>query len=1017
MPKPPPNSERVSVRFPGCRTGMHMISVSLRLVFCSFIFKAGVLLGHPQCLDYGPPFKPLVHLEFCSEYETFGCCDQDRDNVIAEKYWSIMDYFDLNNYHICGGYIKDILCQECSPYAAHLYDAEDPHTPLRVIPGLCFNYCSEFHLKCQNSITLLTEDKQIRESCDKGRDLFCSLLNLPDEDYCFPNVLHNTELNNNLGSVVEDPEGCIKLCLIEVANGLRNPVLMLHANDGTHRMFVAEQIGFVWVYLPDGSRLYEPFLNLRRTVLATPWLGDERGFLGMAFHPKYQNNRKFYVYYSIMDEYRNEKIRISEFQVEEHDINKADPYSERRILEIEEPAANHNGGQILFGKDGYLYIFTGDGGKAGDPFGRFGNAQNKSVLLGKVLRIDVDGRRANGKPYGIPSDNPFLSERGAAPEVYAYGVRNMWRCSVDQGDPVTGRGKGRIFCGDVGQNRFEEVDIIVKGGNYGWRAKEGFECFDLKLCQNSSLDDILPIFAYGHQVGKSVTGGYVYRGCESPNLNGVYIFGDFMNGRLMALQEDGVTGTWKKQDICMGDSTICAFPRLINKYSKFIISFAEDEAGELLFLSTSQASAYSPQGSIYKLVDPSRRAAPGKCKYKPVPVKTRSKLVPFIPKEKTVLEIVNESVKPTKAPRKKTPTKFPTKVPPTPTKFPTKVPPTPTQFPTKVPPIPTKVPTKVPPTPTQFPTKVPPIPTKVPSKVPPTPTQFPTKVPPTPTKVSTKVLSTPTIAHTKVSPTSTKLPSKAPSTQTMVPTKVHPTPTKLPTKVPPITTKVSNKVLLTSPKLPTKVPPTPTKLPTNAPPTSILLSPTPIKLPTKISLTLTSVPIKNQLTSAKLLTTTLPISTKRATKIPSTSTNVPSNTSCILTHVQPKMLPTETRVPNKMPPKPTRIPTMSMYITKKPPLKKNSAKKVTDKRPTKSPKTTKPPKPPKSKTSVVNQPKKKETKTGVNNKTKNLPPKAKEPKKEKKTIKVKQPVSHYFPPQKPKKQKIKKMQKEGNEKS
>eukprot|EP00079_Xenopus_tropicalis_P025841 XP_012819412.1 PREDICTED: HHIP-like protein 2 [Xenopus tropicalis] len=1032
MPSPAPNSQWVRVRVPGSRTGMYIISAPLWLGFCSLILRAGLLLAHPQCLDYAPPFKPPAHLEFCSQYETFGCCDQDRDNAIAEKYWSIMDYFDLNGYHTCGGYIKDILCQECSPYAAHLYDAEDPHTPLRIIPGLCFNYCSEFHLKCQSSVTLLTEDKQIRESCNKGRDLFCNLLNLPDEDYCFPNVLHNTDLNNNLGSVVEDPEGCMKLCLIEVANGLRNPVLMLHANDGTHRMFVAEQIGFVWVYLPDGSRIYEPFLNLRRTVLATPWLGDERGFLGMAFHPKYQKNGKFYVYYSIMDEYRNEKIRISEFHVSEHDINKADPYSERHLLEIEEPAANHNGGQVLFGTDGYLYIFTGDGGKTGDPFGRFGNAQNKGVLLGKVLRIDVDGRRARGKPYGIPADNPFVAERGAAPEVYAYGVRNMWRCSVDQGDPVTGRGRGRIFCGDVGQNRFEEVDIITKGGNYGWRAKEGFECYDHKLCQNSSLDDILPIFAYGHQVGKSVTGGYVYRGCESPNLNGVYIFGDFMNGRLMALQEDGVTGNWKKQDICMGDSTICAFPRLINKYSKFIISFAEDEAGELFFLSTSEASAYSPQGSIYKLVDPSRRAAPGKCKYKPLPVKARSKLVPFVAKEKTVLEILEESgVKPTKAPRKKTPTKLPSKVPPTPTKSPTKVPSTPTKLPSKVPPTPTKSPTNVPSTPTKLPSKVPPTPTKSPTKVPSTPTMLPTKVPVTTTKsltkvppstskllttvphttskLLTKVPSTSTKFPTKVPPTTTKFSSKVPHTTSKIPTKVSSTPTKFPTKVPSTPTKFSTKVPPTTTKFPSKVPHTTSKIPTKVPST-------PTKLPTKILPTPINVPTKLSPTQTRLPTTTFPTPTKLPTKIPSASINVPFNTSPIPAHIQPNMPPIKTRAPTKIPPKPTREPSwnmsiMPMNITNKPLLRKNSAKKPAEKRPTKSPKATKPPK---SKTSVANQAVKKKTKTGVKNKTKNLPPKSKESKKEKKTLISKETCTC---PEKPKKQNTKKTMKESNQKS
>ncbi|XP_040408838.1 HHIP-like protein 2 isoform X2 [Cygnus olor] len=539
--------------------------------------------------------------------------------------------------------------QECSPYAAHLYDAENPRTPLRNLPGLCFDYCSEFHFNCRSAISLLTSDEHVRECCERNKTHFCNLLHLHDEDYCFPNVLKNTVLNRNLGSVVEGHKGCLQLCLAEVANGLRNPVLMLHANDQTHRAFVAEQLGVVWVYLPDGSRLEEPFLDIKSIVLATPWIGDERGFLGMAFHPNYKHNGKFYIYYSYMDKKRVEKVRISELKVLASDANKADPHSERNLLELEEPAANHNGGQLLFGVDGYMYVFTGDGGKAGDPFGKFGNAQNKSVLLGKVLRIDVDGESPDGKPYRIPPDNPFVSDPKARPEVYAYGVRNMWRCAVDRGDPVTKKGRGRIFCGDVGQNRFEEIDIIVKGGNYGWRAKEGFECYDTKLCRNSSLDDILPIYAYGRNVGKSVTGGYVYRGCESPNLNGLYIFGDFMNGRLMALQEDEKTNKWKKRDICIGSTKVCAFPGMISSYSKFIISFAEDEAGELYFLSTSYPSAYAPHGSLYKIVDPARRAPPGKCKYKPVPVKIKSKRIPFVPRAKTVLELLNEpSTKPPK---------------------------------------------------------------------------------------------------------------------------------------------------------------------------------------------------------------------------------------------------------------------------------------------------------------------------------------------------------------------------------
>uniref|UniRef100_H0W0W3 Soluble scavenger receptor cysteine-rich domain-containing protein SSC5D n=1 Tax=Cavia porcellus TaxID=10141 RepID=H0W0W3_CAVPO len=548
--------------------------------------------------------------------------------------------------------------QECSPYAAHLYDAEDPATPLRTLPGLCQDYCLDLWRSCRGLLRHLSADPELR-ALEGDRTKLCRYLALDDKDYCFPSLLVNPRLNTNLGRVVADARGCLQLCLEEVAHGLRNPVAMVHANDGTHRFFVAEQLGLVWVYLADRARLERPFLNISRAVLTSPWEGDERGFLGLAFHPRFRRARTLYVYYSVGTRSR-EWIRISEFRVSEDDENSVDHSSERWIiLEIEEPASNHNGGQLLFGDDGFLYIFTGDGGMAGDPFGKFGNAQNKSALLGKVLRIDVE-RPAHGPPYRVPPDNPFVGDAAARPEVWALGVRNMWRCSFDRGDPSTGAGRGRLFCGDVGQNRFEEVDLVQRGRNYGWRAREGFECYDRKLCANASLDDVLPIFAYPHKLGKSVTGGYVYRGCENPNLNGLYIFGDFMSGRLMSLREDLGTGQWRYSEVCMGRGRTCAFPGLINNYYPHIISFSEDEAGELYFMSTGMPSATAAHGVVYKVIDPSRRAPPGKCQVHPAPVKVRSRLIPFVPKEKFIW--TPESTprpkprKPTKAPRRSRPT-------------------------------------------------------------------------------------------------------------------------------------------------------------------------------------------------------------------------------------------------------------------------------------------------------------------------------------------------------------------------
>ncbi|XP_015675819.1 HHIP-like protein 1 [Protobothrops mucrosquamatus] len=592
--------------------------------------------SHPQCLDFKPPFKPPRPLTFCVQYSNFGCCDAGRDAVLLERYYRISERFDQATYTACASHLQNLLCQECSPYAAHLYDAEDPSTPERTVPGLCQDYCIQVWQDCRSMFRYFTPDKELL-ALENNRVKFCRYLSLDDTDYCFPHLLTNQHLNQNLGLVTADSEGCLQLCLVEIANGLRNPVAMVHANDGTHRFFIAEQIGLVWTYLPDLSRLEKPFLNISDAVLTSPWEGDERGFLGIVFHPKFKFNGKVYVYYSVEVQYE-ERIRISEFRISPGDMNSVDHGSERIILEIEEPASNHNGGEVLFGDDSYLYIFTGDGGMGGDPFGTYGNAQNKSTLLGKVLRISVENNDV-GPLYQIPPDNPFINESKARPEVYAYGARNMWRCSFDRGDPTTKEGKGRLFCGDVGQNKFEEIDIVEKGRNYGWRAREGFSCYDKKLCTNSSLDDVLPIYAYPHKMGKSVTGGYVYRGCESPNLNGLYIFGDFMSGRLMSLKENQKTGEWQYNEICMGTGQTCMFPGLINNYYQYIISFAEDEAGELYFMSTRIPSATAPNGVIYKIVDTSRRASPGKCRVDPLPVKVKGRLIKFAPKEKLIVKM------------------------------------------------------------------------------------------------------------------------------------------------------------------------------------------------------------------------------------------------------------------------------------------------------------------------------------------------------------------------------------------
>ena len=247
---------------------------------------------------------------------------------------------------------------------------------------------------------------------------------------------------------------------------------------------------------------------------------------------------------------------IAEYTVSAADPDRADPLNERILLVVSQPFDNHNGGQLAFGPDGFLYIALGDGGSGGDPFG---NGQNLNAILGKILRIDVDAAPAPGKQYAIPADNPFAAG-GGLPEIWAYGLRNPWRFSFD---PAT----GRLFAGDVGQNAFEEVDLITKGGNFGWNIMEGNHCFSpAAACPTAGL--ILPIDEYGHDAagGISVTGGFVYRGPSIPGLAGTYVFGDLASGRIWGLQENGQDG-WQRT--------------LLLTHALTVSSFGRDTSGEL----------------------------------------------------------------------------------------------------------------------------------------------------------------------------------------------------------------------------------------------------------------------------------------------------------------------------------------------------------------------------------------------------------------------------------------------------
>jgi glucose/arabinose dehydrogenase len=362
-----------------------------------------------------------------------------------------------------------------------------------------------------------------------------------------------------------------------LSSDLESPVAMSSAK-GTDDLYIAEQKGIIKIY-SNKEMKKTPFLDLRKKISGVNRFYSEKGLLGLAFHPNYDENRKFYVNYSADLDKPNidHKTVISEFQSSLSNPEKVLFQSEKIILEIEQPEANHNGGTLQFGKDGYLYIGSGDGGGAGDKHGIEGNGQNPNTFLGKLLRLNID----SNLPYEIPSDNPFLKGKGL-PEIYALGLRNPWKFSFD-------RTTGRLFLGDVGQERIEEINIIEKGKNYGWKVLEGNLCYDpIENCNTKGFES--PIYSYNHDIGNSIIGGYVYRGNKKSFYYGKYIYADW-SGKIFYLSDD--KKNWVSQEL-----------RIQNKDRepwKFINSFGEDAKGNLYLLTQEKPNPGS-KGYLYKII-------------------------------------------------------------------------------------------------------------------------------------------------------------------------------------------------------------------------------------------------------------------------------------------------------------------------------------------------------------------------------------------------------------------------------
>jgi glucose/arabinose dehydrogenase len=393
-----------------------------------------------------------------------------------------------------------------------------------------------------------------------------------------------------------------------VATNLASPTVLTHAGDGSGRLFVADQTGQIRIIDAGGALLPQPFLDVSSlmtnlTVFAAfgytnaglnPFY-DERGLLGLVFHPAYTNNGRFFIYHSSPKTgpgIDHESVLV-EYAVSSTNANLADPASATVLLRVDEPEFNHNGGSLLFGPDGYLYVSLGDGGGGGDVHGTFGNGQNVTNLLGKVLRLDVD----SASPYAIPPDNPFVGGPGRE-EIYAYGFRNPWKMSFDRG------GSNELIVADVGQNVWEEINIVRRGGNYGWRILEGTHAYDASVADLLGIDIgalDAPIHEYKHgPLGISIIGGFMYRGPGYPALVGRYVFGDFStsfvvpDGALFYIEETR-PGIWQRFEFPLPGGA---------RLGRFVKGFGEDEAGELYLLSTTALGPSGTSGDIRRLRAP-----------------------------------------------------------------------------------------------------------------------------------------------------------------------------------------------------------------------------------------------------------------------------------------------------------------------------------------------------------------------------------------------------------------------------
>ncbi|XP_007070199.1 hedgehog-interacting protein isoform X1 [Chelonia mydas] len=558
-----------------------------------------------KCLNGNPPRRlkkrdrRMMFLEPASGgemmcrglYPRLSCCSRTDSQGLLHIETKI---FSVTNNTECVKLLEEIKCAHCSPHAQNLFHSPEKGEASErelALPFLCKDYCKEFYYTCRG---------QIPGFLQTTADEFCFYYARKDGGLCFPDFPRK-QVRGPASNYLDQMEEYDKVeelsrkhkhncfCIQEVVSGLRQPVGAVHCGDASHRLFILEKEGYVKIFTPEGDIIKEPFLDIHKLVQSGIKGGDERGLLSLAFHPNYKKNGKLYVSYTTNQERwaigpHDHILRVVEYTVSRKNPHQVDMRTATVFLEVAELHRKHLGGQLLFGPDGFLYIFLGDGMITLDDMEEM---DGLSDFTGSVLRLDVDTDLCN-VPYSIPRSNPHFNSTNQPPEIFAHGLHNPGRCAVDR-HPTDVNINLTILCSDSnGKNRSSaRILQIVKGKDYE---------------SEPSLLEFKP-FSSGPLVG-----GFVYRGCQSERLYGSYVFGD-RNGNFLTLQQSPVTKQWQEKPLCLGNSGSCR-----GFFSGHILGFGEDELGEVYILSSSKSMTQSHNGKLYKIVDPKRPLVPEECK-------------------------------------------------------------------------------------------------------------------------------------------------------------------------------------------------------------------------------------------------------------------------------------------------------------------------------------------------------------------------------------------------------------------